>query len=363
MESLPPARRYDTLSRTASRIDRPTQTLAPNIGVPSLPASPKVVVLGATGGVGRRVVKRLMGTDVDMTVVAFCRTHGKAMDVLFDDLDEDGVTVKRRGRRSSRRRGPKLEVVVGDLVPAREVYGYREEEDDDEVEFNSTMDSIRKYYGESAADEMLFDSSGGQGTFDANEALRDAVKGCTVIISCVGTVRTTNPWTDYLRAPWRIFRRDASRWCRDANHPHYVNYWTTAKVLDLAEKEQRRREAEIAEFEQSETEIIEEARSRGMTYGEPIESQKMRKGLGGDRIKIIRISDLALTCRPWGVVAILTNLARSLVLRDQDRCERILEESKIVDTIIFRPGDLTDDDRVSIFHTLPLSLGISFSVL
>ena len=44
---------------------------------------------------------------------------------------------------------------------------------------------------------------------------------------------------------------------------------------------------------------------------------------------------------------LLTNIGRSLVFRDQERSEMILGKSKLVDSIILRPGDLRDDVRVS----------------
>ena len=120
---------------TQQATDVPTQTVAEIIGVPSLPAKPKIVVLGATGGVGRHVVRQLMSSNVDMTVLAFCRNYDKALETLYegagdtDDDDQGGASGRSLVQRKSKR-GPKLEIVVGDLVDRSKVFNYKDEEDD-----------------------------------------------------------------------------------------------------------------------------------------------------------------------------------------------------------------------------------------
>jgi len=64
-----------------------------------------------------------------------------------------------------------------------------------------------------------------------------------------------------------------------------------------------------------------------------------------DRIRFIRISDLCVAKSPCSFVPIFTNALLSMVFRYQDMTERLLEESPFIDTIILRPGDLTDMER------------------
>merc|ERR1719162_1365860 len=64
-----------------------------------------------------------------------------------------------------------------------------------------------------------------------------------------------------------------------------------------------------------------------------------------DRIRIVRISDLCVAKPPWHLVTLLTNIGRSLVFRSQERAEKLLLRSGIVDTIVLRPGDLTNEIR------------------
>jgi len=332
--------------------DVPTQTATEVIGAPSLPGKPKIVVLGATGGVGQHVVRQLMSTNVDMTVVAFCRNYDKALETLYegagdtDDDDRGGASGRSLVQRKSKR-GPKLEIVVGDLVDKSRVFNYKDEEDEVEVEFNSTtLASVRRYYGNDAADEVYKASSqkaNDEETTDAHEALKRAIKDCTAIISCVGTVRPTNPWTDYVMNPLRIFRK-ASRWCSDPRHPYYVNYQSTREALALAEEEQARRDMEIDKFEQAEEEMAKEAAKMGRSYV-PANGRSHKKKGPVEHIKFVRISDLAVSIRPWKVVSLFTNIGRSLVFRDQEKCEILLENSKLVDSVTLRPGDLIDTPR------------------
>ena len=354
----PQHRPYATEAAVGQKTDRPTQTAAAIIGAPSLPAKPKIVVLGATGGVGRHVIRQLMATGVDMTVVAFCRNYDKALETLYEgaedsdgDGDGPGLVMRRK------RRGPRLEIIVADLVDKSSVFNYRDDDDEVEVEFNSTtLASVRRFYGEDTANEVYRASSQSNDDFEAHELLKAAIKDCTAIISCVGTVRPTNPWTDYVLNPLRIFRKDASRWCSDPRHPYYVNYLTTRDALDLAEKEQRRREVEVEQFEMAEEEMAKEAAEMGRSYL-PADGRDYKKRGRVERIKFVRISDLAVSIHPWKIVSLFTNIGRSLVFRDQERCEMLLEESDLVDTITLRPGDLIDGERDS--NTTSLQLDAS----
>ena len=141
----------------------------------------------------------------------------------------------------------------------------------------------------------------------------------------MGAVRPTNVWSDYIQIPvWRLFRKDVSGWCRDERHPFYVHYLSTRKALGFAESEQRRRDAATGDKEKDGDETP-----------------------AADRIRFIRISDLCLSKKPWSFIPLVTNVIRSMVFRYQDMAERLLEQSTAVDTIILRPGDLTDEERVS----------------
>ena len=239
--------------------ERPTLPATEVIGPPAVPSKPKILVLGASGKIGSSVVRQLLEmSHLDVTVVAFVRDYDKACRVLYDD-----VLVARQ----TKKRGPQLQIVVGDLVPPEELPGFV---DEDEELWAQTAQSAANFYGNDVTD---YDNRHLQP--DVNEALQEAVKGCTSIISCVGAVRPTNVWSDYLVMPfWRLFRHDVSSWCRDPKHPYYVHYASTRKVLGFAEREQLRREAMAAVFaeedERQPTEI--------------------------PRIRFVRISDLV--CHP-----------------------------------------------------------------
>lgn len=291
--------------------ERPTLSETELIGPPTVPSKPKIVVLGASGKIGSLVVRQLLEmTHLDITVVAFVRDYDKACRVLYDD-----VLVAR----ATKKKGPQLQIVVGDLVPPEELPGFV---DENEELWAQTAQSAAKFYGNSVED---YDNRDMQS--DVDETLQEAIKGCTSIISCVGAVRPTNLWSDYLVMPlWRLFRHDVSGWCRDPKHPYYVHYVSTRKVLGLAEREQLRREASAAVFaEEDET--------------QPKEIP---------RIRFVRISDLCVTQKPWDFVPLVTNALHSMVFRYQDMTERLLQESKVIDIVILRPGDLVDDERVSI---------------
>lgn len=291
--------------------ERPTLSEAELIGPPAVPSKPKIIVLGASGKIGSLVVRQLLEMNLDMTVVAFVRDYDKACRVLYDD-----VLVAR----AAKSKGPQLQIVVGDLVPPEELPGFV---DEDEELWTQTAQSAAKFYGNNVQDYDNRDMY----QPDVNEALQEAIKGCTSIISCVGAVRPTNLWSDYLAVPlWRLFRHDVSSWCKDRSHPYYVHYASTRKVLGFAEREQLKREACAA------------------VYAEEDEMQPREI----PRIRFVRVSDLCVTQKPWDFIPLVTNALHSMVFRYQDMTERLLEESKVVDTVILRPGDLIDDERVSI---------------
>ena len=291
-------------------VDRPTLPATEVIGPLAIPSKPTILVLGASGKVGSLVVRQLLEmSHLDVTVVAFVRDYDKACRVLYDDV---------LAARGSKKKGPQLQIVVGDLVPPEELPGF---EDEDEELWTQTAQSAAKFYGNDVQD---YDNRHLQP--DVDEALQEAVKGCTSIISCVGSVRPTNVWSDFIAMPlWRLFRHDVSGWCRDPRHPYYVHYLANRKVVGFAEREQLRREAMAAAFAE--------------------EDESHPKEI--PRIRFVRISDLCVTQKPWDFVPLVTNALHSMVFRYQDMTERLLEESKVLDTVILRPGDLVDEERVS----------------
>jgi len=304
-------------------IERPTETLL-GIDPPGLaPNSPKIVVLGATGRIGRLVIRQLLELESssveDLTVVAFVRDYDKAIRVLYDDM----VYAKA----NNKRRGPKLQIVEGDLVPPEELPGFDMEDLEDEKEWQNTAKSAAKYFGNKVQDydnrELLP---------DINESLEEALKGCTTIISCLGAVRPTNLWTDLLVRPfWRILKADVSKWCDDGRHPYYVHYTSTRKALGFAEREQIRREA---------------AATQALLDDDDNNSNKDGKVISVPKIRFIRISDLSVGQKPWNLGPLVTNMVQSVIFRYHEMADQLLEASSRVETIVLRPGDLVDDDRV-----------------
>jgi hypothetical protein len=303
-------------------VERPTLPKTQVLGTPVQPSKPKIIVLGASGRIGSLVVRQLLEmTHLDATIVAFVRDYDKACRVLYDD-----VLVPR----ANKRKGPQLEIVVGDLVPPEELPGFK---DEDEEAWMQTAQSAANFYGTTVE---LYDNRELQP--DVNEALQEAIRGCTTIISCVGSVRPTNWWTDFIVMPfWRLFRHDVSGWCHDGRHPYYVHYVSTRKVLGYAEREQLRREAMAMALAKEE---------------DGVQPQEI------PRIRFVRVSDLCVTQKPWELVPLVTNTMQSMVFRYQDMTERLLEESKVIDTVILRPGDLVDEERVSILRCPVSSLEV-----
>ena len=279
--------------------ERPTLT-NPEVPLPPLhPPKPKIVVLGASGQIGRLVVRQLLESSLDITIVALVRNYDKACRVLYDDF----VVAQKQ------KKGPKLQIVQGDLVPPEDLPGYTER-DHEEVEWQQRAFSAAQFYGNSLQD---YDNRHDGGWIDPNEALQDAIQGCSTIISCVGSVRPTALWSDFLARPlWRILRPNVSSWCQDPRHPYYVQYKSHWKALSYAEREQRKKEA---------------------------------ADLDAPRIRFVRISDLCVSQQPWHFVPLLTNIFHSMVFRYHDMTDEMLKASSLIDTVILRPGDLVDEER------------------
>lgn len=291
-------------------VDRPTKTAFDEFDIGISPQKPKIVVLGATGRVGRHVVRQLLESGgKDMTIVALVRDYDKAIRLFYDDC-------------IFARKGPSLQIVQGNLVPREELPGFSEEDNEEDIFFKKKAESAARFYGTNVSDydnrELLP---------SLNEALESCIVDATTIISCVGSVRPTNLWHDVLARPfWRLLRSDVSQWCKDPRHPYYVNFLSTRKALALAEREQLKREAAaMALLEDEEDEH------------DPVVVP---------RIRFIRISDLCVGQNPWNFVPLLTNMMQSVVFRYQEMTERLLDQSTLVETIILRPGDLVDEERV-----------------
>ena len=308
------------------------------------PARQKIVVLGASGRIGRMVIRKLMEMPrLEATVVAHVRDTSKASWALFCDavvlpmLEQDD------------RRGAQLEIVVGNLVTPQDLPGYTPARLNTTATLDKSNEKDRnitdKYYGRRVSFVPQQDNT----TDDA--LLQEAIQDSTAVISCVGAVRKSNLWTDYLAVPlWRLLRHDVSGWCRDDTHPYYVHYLTTRKALELAEEEQKKREAAL----------------------EAMDEEDRPKDNIPQRIRFVRVSDLCLSKQPWDLIPLVTNAVQSVVFRYQDMAERLLEESSLVDTVVLRPGDLTDEERVrairavgqsSLLLVLLLPLWLPFPIL
>jgi hypothetical protein len=275
---------------------------------------PKIIVLGSTGRIGRLIIRKLIAVP-DVTVVAFARDYDKACEVLYDELTDQNSHVN-------------LQLKIMDLVPKQFVAGYKpsDEEDDDDEEFAV---SASRFYQNDIEEYGLRSKKHDDIDLNPYLTLQDAMKNATAVISTVGTVRTTVPFADYIFKPWRIFT-SPEKWCKDKKHPYYVNYMFHKKLLEYAEEEQRRRNKIWRTWEAS----------RSVDDGTDEESMT-----NVDKLRIIRISDLCLAAPAWNFVTVMTNICRSLVFRYQEKCEKLLLSSTLVDVIIIRPGDLVDDVR------------------
>ena len=350
-----------TQSSSSARIsgERPTLTLTEAPGPSLIPDKPKIVVLGATGKIGRLVIRQLLESSLDATIVACCRDYDKACRVLYDDLlvlASQQRTNPYGHERIRRPTGPNLQIVPVDLVPPEELPGYESQALDEEAEWLRRATSAAKYYKNSVQDyDNRHSTPVEDDTTGATEALEEAIKGCTAIISCVGAVRPTNLWTDFLARPLlRLLKHDVSDWCQDPRHPFYVHYCSTRKVLALAEREQLRREAAAAELAAT----PEENERYKPTTPDGTESDP--PALAVPRIRFIRISDLCVAEPPWALIPWVTNVFQSMVFRYQDMTEQILRSSPVLETVILRPGDLVDDLRDE--STTSLQVGIDGKV-
>jgi hypothetical protein len=322
-----------------------------------IPDKPKIIVLGASGRIGRRVVRQLLERPgLDATIVACCRDYDKACRVLYDDLLV--LASHFRGDRGGGRprKGPRLQIVQLDLVPPQELPGYSyNEEGADEAEWRRRASSAAKFYRNSMKEYDDRDPSpilpAPSGVVN-NEALQDAIRGCTAIVSCVGAVRPTHLWSDILSRPVvRLLRPDVSSWCKDSRHPYYVHYRSTRKVLACAEREQLRREAAAAAA------AAEPSASRNKNRRLHPSSRTEDDGLEEEnerevpptpkvpRIRFVRISDLCVSQPPWALVPWVVNVFWSLVFRYQDMAEQLLASSSVLETVVIRPGDLVDEIR------------------
>ena len=212
-------------------LERPpprTETAFETFGPKSIPSTPKIVVLGATGKIGRHVVRQLLALNIELTVVAYVRDYQKALRIFYEDVLLVPTAAAGRGK-------PKLQIVEGDLVAfdvatAAAAAGTKKTRHDvaedtqaeDEAVWQASAASTAAFYPTTTIDE--YDNR--HLLPDVDEVLIEAIRDCTTIISCVGTVRPTHLWRDIL-APWpwpflRLFHADVSGWCHDPTHPYYV---------------------------------------------------------------------------------------------------------------------------------------------
>lgn len=272
-----------------------------------------------------------MALESDITVVAFVRNYERACEVLYDEL------LMERNEK-----GPKLQLVVTDLVPKSLVAGYISPSDEDDEDDKEYAVSASRFYKNGMKD-YDFQSSKEDDASDLNPylQLKDAITNATAIISTIGTVRSTIPFADYLFQPWRIFM-SVGNWCTDSTHPYYVNYMVHKKVLEYCEEAQRSRNRERRVWQNTERRRGAKNAIHDQNGGETGSYIE-----GVEKIRIVRISDHCLANPAWDIVNVMTNIVRSMVFRYQEKCEKLLSSSNLVDSFILRPGDLVDDQRVS----------------
>jgi hypothetical protein len=303
--------------------ERPTQTSAELIRTPTLPAKPKIVVFGASGLLGRLVVRQLLEHPQlnDATIVAFVRDYDKACRVLYDDM----IVASSR-----RQKGAKLVIIQGDLVPPEELPNCNSFNDDDDRDDNLKEE-------ESTTTKRTPDKSI---PFVDDEILRNTISDCTTIISCVGTVRITNLWTDYIARPlYRILRPNVSDWCYDRHHPYYLHYRTMQKIIYYAEQEQLRRQAALVEDIDQSSVVGVDIQKHNDHRREASKKKSIPK------IRLVRISDLCVAQPPWYLIPILINIFHSMIFRYHYMADQLLERCRHLDTISIRPGDIVDDER------------------
>ena len=267
-----------------------------------------VLVLGATGRIGRLVVKQLL--QYNIKVRAFVRDYDLACEIFskYLDLDYGNPSNMSDGK------GKALELVS---VRGRATSG--------------SSNLLQIVQGDIAPEDVDFLEDDDIGY----EALESAIKGCDTIISCTGTIRPSKI-SDYF-PPTRLWNHDIKKWCEDRRHPYYVNYLGVKKLMDIVKLEVERRER-----------LNEDSRENQKRSSFSMDSSGNNDET--ENITIVRISDLYVAFPPWSFITILTNLARSMVFRYQEMAEQVLikESSTKIRTIILRPGDLIDDERVRI---------------
>ena len=310
--------------------------------------------------------------------------------------------------------GPKLTVIVGDVVARTDVYKGTFETREETTVLDNWVGRAADYFRKrgwkngNVTAASVVDSSGNsilslqdeqqieedvKRIEAGDEALEEAISGATIIISCLSSLRISNLWADYLRVPFlRVFRKDASKWCSDATHPYYVNYMSTKKILEFAEREQLKRdsfnefERERLEIERGRREMMEEDGDEEEGFESEIASELRKKrstrreqarrennflvssedavdlpkyGVtpsSTDRIKFIRISHSMVGQIPFRLLSIVSNVFRSQVTRFEFLGERLMENSKLIDTIVLRPGEVTDIERNLNSTALQLSI-------
>lgn len=378
---LKPTKTYEyqpeTITSTTSSSTPIVETQLSTISSPPSNPIPKILVLGSTGKIGRHVIKNLMNIQQKIHVVAVVRDYEKACEVLYDEMIRENQSSSSKDDKK-----PFLQVIVMDLVQDEDMKRLQkkkrnkkkknskkeeddDDDDDDELEYAV---SAARFYNENIQEYNNIESDNNDNQdydyIDPYQPLYDAIQNSTAIISTIGTIRSTIPFVDYIIKPWRIFLRP-DYWCVDKHHPYYVNYLVMKKVLDCVEKEQKKRDDEWKlwnelnssnedndgdedeEYESNNNEMD----SKGNTMDDDPSSlmlnqhKQTKPSKQGDRIRIIRISDLCVANPPWSFVTVLTNIMRSLVFRSQEQCEKLLLSSDIVDTIVLRPGDLVDEKR------------------
>lgn len=361
-------------------------------------------MFGATGKIGRRILKKLLSAPLDIEVVAFVRDQRRLEEVLYHEED---LVLGNLLQTKEKKSGPKLTVVVGDVVARTDVYRGTFETEKERKELNDWVERAQDFFrlkgwtldGNStiattaASDDGSFSGNGIKSLQDqdqinedvklmeaGDEALQEAVSGATIIISCLSSLRYSNLWTDYVRNPLiRVFRKDASKWCSDGAHPYYINYLSTKKILEVAEREQLKRDV-YNEFERERL-LLEEQMERGrkMLMNEDDEEEGFETEIAAglrkkrstrtqqahlvagedavdlpkngkipsstDRIKFIRISHSMVGQNPFRLSSLVTNVFRSSVTRFELLGEQLLEQSRLIDTIILRPGEVTDIER------------------
>jgi hypothetical protein len=310
-----------------------------------------------------------MESKVDVDIVAFVKDSNDWIQSQGEEFELANV-IQRKDV------GPSLTVVECDLISIHNV-SYATESSQ---KTNDTKDETQL---------------GEEWTEYNSQILSQAIEGCTAVISCLGSSRGTNFYTDYLRVPlMRIWRYDVSSWCHDEGHPYYSVYLANKRILKEVEIEQQRRmvameserqrlrldeelEARYSKDKKEDSsvrlardltrkrarfknDIIDSAYSTSQLFEDisktntsmPLQSAGVR-----DRIKFIRVSDVNVGKNPWRIGNVLTNVFGSTVMRYEDRIEKLLKKSALLDTVIVRVGEVVKEERNVNTTSLQLSVG------